>query len=84
MSINFTIDNLLADSCCSPDSDFDPTKSTEENNAAAEGWNIYTIELHCAEYRLSAKVIEEGVMDQDAGTWIVVPKYEIRSVKKVL
>lgn len=78
----FTIDHLLADSCSNPDIDWDVDKSYDENMANAEGWMHYDIGLHCVYYRISARKIEDGEMNQETGEWITPPKFEIRSAEK--
>lgn len=77
-----TLDHLLADACSNPDVNWDVSLSLEENEKAADGWSTYRIELHCVAYTISAKKVEEGVMNQETEEWMTPPKYEIRSFTK--
>jgi len=79
--IALTLDHLLADSCSNPDVNWDPTKSVEENEEAADGWSIFTIELHCVTYTISAKKQIEGIMSPN-DEWLIPPHFEIRRVTK--
>lgn len=48
------------------------------NPSPHEGFETYRIELHCMVITVHARVIKEGIFDQDAHNWSVPPEYEIK------
>lgn len=59
-----TMDYLLANACPS-------------NAPDAEGWSQYWIETHCVGFWISARMIADGVWDEDQEDWSTPPRYEV-------
>lgn len=43
----------------------------------AEGWTKFYVETHCLAFWITARQVEDGVMDEESGEWSKVPVYEV-------